>query len=186
MRAALVVVMLAIGVLAIAQPAQPDEKVAAAKRAFLDVYRVLESPRCMNCHPSGDHPLQGDDHHAHAQNISRKTIAAGVPCSTCHQEHNSEAVGVAGGPPGAPHWNLPPADMPMVFQGKTASELCAQLEDPAQNHARSLAQLLEHATSDPIVLWGWQPGGTRTLPPLTHDAFVAAFTTWVAGDGACP
>jgi hypothetical protein len=180
---AMFAVVAALGVVAVADS---DDKTAAAKRAFGDVYRVLESPRCMNCHPSGDRPLQGDDHHPHAQNISRKTVAAGVPCTTCHQARNSEAVGVVAGPPGAPNWALPPADMPMVFQGKTPSELCAQLKDPAQNHARSLAQLLEHATSDPIVLWGWQPGGNRTVPPLSHDAFVAAFTTWVAGDGACP
>jgi hypothetical protein len=30
-------------------------------KAFMDVYKVLTSPRCMNCHPAGDVPLQGDD-----------------------------------------------------------------------------------------------------------------------------
>ena len=34
-------------------------------KAFMDVYKVLMSPRCMNCHPSGDIPLQGDDSHLH-------------------------------------------------------------------------------------------------------------------------
>src|SRR6266545_4787669 len=34
-------------------------------KAFMDVYKVLMSPRCMNCHPSGDVPLQGDDSHLH-------------------------------------------------------------------------------------------------------------------------
>src|SRR5678815_5122536 len=34
-------------------------------KAFMDVYKVLMSPRCMNCHPSGDVPLQGDDSHIH-------------------------------------------------------------------------------------------------------------------------
>ena len=28
-------------------------------------------PRCMNCHPSGDVPLQGDDSHLHVQNVKR-------------------------------------------------------------------------------------------------------------------
>jgi hypothetical protein len=27
--------------------------------AFMQVYKVLMSPRCMNCHPSGDIPLAG-------------------------------------------------------------------------------------------------------------------------------
>jgi hypothetical protein len=73
-----------------------------------------------------------------------------------------------------------------VFQGKSPTALCEQLRDPARNNHRTLADLLEHVSHDPLVLWGWEPGGKRTLPPLTHDAFVAAFTTWVAGGGACP
>ena len=27
-------------------------------KAFMKVYKVLMSPRCLNCHPSGDVPLQ--------------------------------------------------------------------------------------------------------------------------------
>jgi hypothetical protein len=170
--------------------AQPDDKaidkIAAGKKGFLEVVKVLQSPRCMNCHPTGDRPLQGDDNHIHAQNISRKTLAAGVPCTTCHQTHNADALGIEHGPPGAPGWILPPVDMPMVFQGKTATQICEQMKDPKQNNGKTMAQLLEHATSDPIVLWGWAPGKGRTLPPMTHDAFVAAFKAWVDSDGACP
>ena len=175
----------ATALVVVAQP-QPVDKIAAGKQGFVEVVKVLQSPRCMNCHPSGDRPLQGDDNHLHAQNVSRKTIAAGVPCSTCHQGHNADTIGVVNGPPGAPGWNLPPADMPMVFQGKTATQICEQMKDPKQNNGKSLAQLLEHASSDPIVLWGWQPGTKRTLPPLSHDAFVAAFKAWVDSDAACP
>jgi hypothetical protein len=119
-------------------------------------------------------------------NISRKSAAAGLHCSTCHRPRNAEAVGVAGGPPGAPHWGLPPAATPMVFQGHTPASLCRQLRDPKQNGKRSLADLLEHVRSDPLVLWAWKPGGERTVPPLSHDKFVAAFARWVAGRGACP
>jgi hypothetical protein len=163
----------------------PDQ-VAAGKRAFVDVARVLQSPRCRNCHPIGDAPLQTDAGKPHAMNISRASVDAGLPCAACHQERNSEAVGVAGGPPGAPKWGLPPKAMPMVFEGKSVPDLCEQLRDPARNNNRSLDALLEHVTSDPLVLWGWAPGGKRTLPPLSHDAFVAAFQTWVASGGACP
>ena len=93
----------------------------AGKRAFVEVARVLQSPRCKNCHPAGNAPLQGDIARLHAMNISRGTISAGVPCTTCHQTRNSEAIGIVGGPPGAPNWGLPPADIPMVFEGKTPS-----------------------------------------------------------------
>jgi mono/diheme cytochrome c family protein len=163
-----------------------DDKVAAGKQAFAQVARVLQSPRCQNCHPSGDRPLQGEQGKPHAQNISRASIAAGLPCSACHQQRNSEAIGVPGGPPGAPGWNLPPAEHPMVFQGKTPTALCEQLKDPAHNGGKTLAQLLHHVTHDPLVLWGWKPGGARPVPPLPHDRFVAAFAAWVASNGACP
>src|SRR5688572_28461352 len=54
----------------------PREKVkhmdrAASVAAFLKVYEVLMSPRCMNCHPAGDIPLQGDDSHLHTMSPIR-------------------------------------------------------------------------------------------------------------------
>ena len=33
------------------------------------IYGVLQHPRCMNCHPLGDAPLQGDASAPHAQNV---------------------------------------------------------------------------------------------------------------------
>jgi hypothetical protein len=171
--------------IAIAAAAAPDAT-DAGKAAFREVARVLQSPRCQNCHPVADRPLQGDAGKPHAQNISRASVAAGMPCSTCHQDHNSEAVGVAGGPPGAPRWGLPPAETPMVFQNMPLTKLCEQLKDPERNGHRSLAQLLDHVSNDPLVKWGWAPGGKRTTPPLPHDKFVAAFKAWVDANGACP
>jgi hypothetical protein len=161
-----------------------EDNVAAGKQAFVQVARVLQSPRCRNCHPIGDAPLQGEHDTRHAQNISRRSIAVGLSCGACHQSRNSEAIGIAGGPPGAPHWALAPAEQ--VFQGRTVTELCEQLKDPTRNGKKTLAQLLEHVSHDPLVLWGWNPGGQRPTPPLSHDTFVAAFSTWVAAGGACP
>jgi hypothetical protein len=162
------------------------DRVEAGKKAFVDVARVLQSPRCMNCHPAGDRPLQTDLSRPHAMNISRKSIDAGLACSTCHQTRNSDAIGIFGGPPGAPNWNLPHAEMPLVFQGKSVTQLCEQLKDPERNGHKTLAQLVEHVSHDALVLWGWKPGGKRSTPPLSHAKFVAAFSTWVASDGACP
>jgi len=176
------VVVVVVSALALAAPANK----ADGTRAFVDVARVLQSPRCMNCHPSGDRPLQTDQARPHAMNISRASVAAGLPCSTCHQERNSEVVGVPGGPPGAPHWGMPAAEMPLVFQGKTPTALCEQLKDPARNGRKTLAQLVEHVAHDPLVLWGWSPGGKRSIPPLSHANFVAAFTAWVAAGAPCP
>jgi len=187
-RAALAALVVTWSTLAIADGRAPTtDELAAGRRAFVDVARVLQSPRCRNCHPDGDVPLQTDGGRRHAMNVSRATVAAGVPCSTCHATRNRDATRArAAGPPGAPRWGLPPADMPMVFEGRTVRALCEQLRDPARNGRRSLAALLEHVAHDPLVLWGWSPGGARSTPPLAHDAFVAAFAAWVASDGACP
>lgn len=167
-------------------PAPSGDAVAAGQRAFVQIAAVLQSPRCRNCHPSGDAPLQTDAGRPHAMNISRKSVEAGLLCSTCHQERNSDILGILGGPPGAPRWNLPPKETPMVFEGLSVHALCEQLKDPARNGKRTLAALHEHIAHDELVLWGWSPGGKRTLPPLSHEQFVAAFTTWVASNGACP
>jgi hypothetical protein len=170
-----------------ARPEAPTpEQVAASRSAFLEVTKVLQHPRCMNCHPAGDAPLQTDASRRHQMNVSRLSVEAGLACATCHQDKNSEELGVKGGPPGAPHWGLPPKEMPMVFQGHTPASLCAQLVDPARNGNRSLGALLEHASHDPLVLWAWKPGGNRTRPPMSHSEFVQQFRTWVAGGGACP
>ena len=53
--------------------------------AFQDVYEVLQHPRCLNCHPNGDAPLQTDNSTPHAMNITRTSTDAGLECATCHQ-----------------------------------------------------------------------------------------------------
>jgi hypothetical protein len=183
-------VVLALILVGVASAAFADDRPVpspeAGKKAFLDVARVLQSPRCVNCHPAGDAPLQGDKPKPHAMNITRASVAAGLLCTTCHQERNSEAVGVPGGPPGAPRWGLPAKEMPLVFEGLTPTQLCEQMKDPERNGHRDAQALLAHVEHDPLVAWGWQPGGRRTVPPLTHAAFVDAWKTWTAANRACP
>ena len=56
-------------------PAPAPAATAPAKEdpvaAFEVVRAVLQSPRCVNCHPRGDAPLQGDDGHTHLQFVQR-------------------------------------------------------------------------------------------------------------------
>jgi hypothetical protein len=158
----------------------------AARAAFERAYPVFISPRCQNCHPSGDAPLQGDDSHVHAQDIKRGPDGRGVygmTCHTCHQDANLPGANM---PPGNPKWGLPPAKMKMVFVGRSAGELCRQLKDPKQNGGRSLSQILTHVSTDDLVGWGWNPGDGRTLPPLNRPEFVAAMEEWVRDGAACP
>ena len=51
---------------------------------FSEIAKVLASPRCMNCHPAGDRPTQGNDLHPHQPPVWR---AAGA-CQTCHTDRN--------------------------------------------------------------------------------------------------
>ncbi|SEL75261.1 hypothetical protein SAMN04488505_1021020 [Chitinophaga rupis] len=150
-----------------------------SKKAFLAAYSVLMHPRCMNCHPSGEAPLQGDDSHVHTMNVQRGHDGKGLyalKCSNCHQPKNTPGLHM---PPGNPKWHLPPADMKMVFQGKSPRELAAQLLDPEQNGHKTKAQLIAHVTSDSLVLGGWNPGDGRTLPPLSHAEFARQFKMWI-------
>lgn len=156
----------------------PADSVASVQ-AFAGVYKVLMSPRCMNCHPSGDAPLQGDDSHVHTMNVQRGIDGHGVyaqKCSNCHQAQNVPGPHT---PPGNPKWALPPADMKMVFQGRTPRQLAKQLLDPKQNGGKTRQQLIDHVTSDGIVLGSWNPGEGRTLPPMSHAAFAKLFKTWI-------
>ena len=157
-----------------------------SKQAFLQVYSVLMSPRCMNCHPAGDVPLIGEDSQLHKKGAKRgkdgKGMYAGV-CSNCHGDTNEPGLQTA---PGNPNWHLPPANMKMIFQGKTARELAAQLLDTAMNGNKTTEDLVKHIAEDGLVLWGWNPGEGRKLPPLTHEAFVQAFKTWINNGAYLP
>jgi len=164
----------------------PKPDANASRAAFLQVYRVLTSPRCQNCHPAGDTPLQGDDSHVHLQNVKRGNDGQGVygmRCDTCHQATNRSGLHM---PPGNPKWGLPSLEHTMVFVGRPAGELCMQIKDPQQNGGRSLEDLLHHIADDGLVGWGWSPGEGRTLPPLSRSETVAQLKVWIDGGAACP
>jgi hypothetical protein len=154
--------------------------------SFMQVYKVLMSPRCMNCHPSGDIPLNGDDHHLHPQGVKRGIDGKGVyalKCTNCHQKQNTPGLNM---PPGTTEeWHLPPADMKMVFQGKTPQELAEQMKDPKRNGGKSPHDLLEHVKTD-LVKWGWNPGEGRTTPPLSYAEFVKQWNQWISSGAVAP
>ena len=157
----------------------------ASENAFIQVYKVLMSPRCMNCHPSGDIPLNGDDNHLHPQGVKRGVDGKGLyalKCSNCHQTQNTPGLNM---PPGAEDWHLPSADMKLVFQGKTAHELALQLKDTKQNGGKSPHDLIEHMKTD-LVKWGWKPGEGRTTPPLSYTEFYNKFKEWIDKGAVVP
>ncbi|WDF66810.1 hypothetical protein PQ465_10890 [Sphingobacterium oryzagri] len=166
------------------EPAANKDSIRSVE-AFKKVYTVLMSPRCVNCHPRGDVPLQGDDSHLHAMFPKRGHDGKGIltmKCTNCHQSENTVGLHM---PPGNANWHLPPADMKMVFEGKSARELALQLVDPTKNGNKSLQDLIKHADDD-LVLWGWNPGEGRTLPPMSHAAFKKAWITWIEAGAYAP
>jgi mono/diheme cytochrome c family protein len=170
-----------------------------ARNAFMKAYAVFMHPRCQNCHPVGDTPLQGDDSHVHdLLRLRRGADGNGVfamRCSNCHQAANgpdphtppgAPRPSTDGGRPAEPRWHLPDPKMPMVFQGRSPGQLCRQLKDPKQNGGLTGERLVHHVTTDPLVLWAWNPGEGRTTPPLSHEEFAAAVKEWLEAGGACP
>lgn len=181
--AAALVSMLALGTAAVAADAPKSD----AKTSFDVVAKVLLSPRCRNCHPAGDRPLQHDDGRIHAQEVGRGASKLGLECSACHQQAPlAAAVTGPATPPAAPNWGLPPEKSPMVFEGRTPAQLCRQMKDPAQNGGKDLAAILHHLEKDELVGWGWNPGEGRTPVPVPRAELVAAFRAWMDGGAVCP
>lgn len=193
--AALGVALLSVGLASVAGCGAPHARRAADSTgpsegetlaAWEVVYDVLQHPRCMNCHPAGDAPLQGDASSTHAQNVQRGPDGHGLyalRCDACHQTSNLDAAHL---PPGAPNWHLPAPGMKLVFEGRSSGELCRQLQDPAQNGHKTVEQIFEHMATDPLVLWGWNPGPGRQPVPTSHDELVVALRAWIAGGCGCP
>lgn len=158
----------------------------ASVAAWGVVYGALQHPRCLNCHPAGEAPLQGDDSHAHAQNVQRGRDGQGLyamRCDACHQEQNTPGAHM---PPGAPKWHLPRADMALVFEGRSSGDLCRQLKDAKRNGGKTLEELFAHVDHDPLVMWGWSPGDGRAPVSTSHADLVRAMRTWIDGGCGCP
>ncbi len=155
-----------------------------SKAAFLEAYRVFMHPRCMNCHPAGDVPLQGDDSHLHSQGVKRGLDGKGLyalKCKNCHQDANTAGVHM---PPGHAGWHLPPANRKMVFEGKTPRQLAMHFKDNKFTGFKDFKKdMLHHVEEEPLVLHSWTYG---TPPPMSHDEFVAKVKEWIDKGAAIP
>lgn len=177
---------LALACTSASRPAARPE--SNALQDFAVVQKVLQHPRCQNCHIPGDAPLQFDEGRVHGQNVQRGPEgmgARGLACVTCHAAENPPASFGAHMPPGAPNWQLPPPEHKMVFIGLSAGELCRRLKDKSENGGRDTALLRKHL-DDELVLWGWNPGVGRAPVSVPHAEFVAAFERWAQAGAPCP
>jgi hypothetical protein len=151
-----------------------------SRALFTEIGKVLTHPRCMNCHPAGDQPLQTAEHKPHWPPVPLDG------CSTCHTESNvtlHSAVSYQS-IPGHPRWQLAPHTM--AWQGKSLAEICEQLKDKNRNGGRDLALLQEHVAKDDLVAWGWHPGEGREPAPGTQEIAGRLVQAWIDSGAHCP
>src|SRR5215468_7872540 len=108
---------------------------------FEPIASVLTHPRCINCHQD-DSPRQTDAKIRHRPLVVRGTDGHGAPtqpCQTCHQTTNTGGGTV----PGAAGWGLAP--LSMLWEGRTAAQICEQIKDPVRNGGRHTGEaVIEH------------------------------------------
>jgi hypothetical protein len=154
-----------------------------SRALFLEASRVMLHPRCANCHPDGDTPMQGTQMRPHDPLVTRGPESRGVvgmECAGCHQDRNLVHARV----PGAPNWHVAPREMAWV--GKSPHQICEQIRDPRRNGGKSLAQIVHHNTHDALVGWAWAPAHDREPAPGTQEQFGAIVAAWVETGADCP
>jgi hypothetical protein len=141
----------------------------------------------MNCHPAGDHPLQGDDGREHMPPVWRgETGHLATNCFGCHTERNVTLHEAASyqSIPGNPRWDIAP--MSMAWEGKSLGDICRQLKDVSRNGGRDLAMLQEHVAKDELVGWAWHPGEGREPAPGDQQTAGQLVQAWIETGAQCP
>ncbi len=160
---------------------------ARSSALFEEMGKVLTHPRCANCHPAGDSPLQGMEMKKHQPPVVRGVDtfgASGMRCTTCHGDENFSFGTGNGSIPGHEPWHLAPKSMAWV--GKSLGEICRQIKDPERNGGKSLEELVKHNAEDGLVGWGWNPGEGREPAPGSQKQFGELTRAWVDTGAHCP
>jgi hypothetical protein len=159
------------------------DKDERSQALFVEGAKVITHPRCVNCHPAGDRPLQGEDGHPHVPLVVRGPTghgATGMRCTNCHGPANYDPAGV----PGHPLWHVAPIEM--AWEGKSLGEICQQIKDPKRNGGKTMEELVHHMAEDSLVGWGWNPGAGREPAPGTQKEFGALIQAWAESGATCP
>lgn len=171
------------GLKPVSEFASITDETARSLALFEEAGKVLLHPRCVNCHPAGDRPLQGDAMRPHQPPVVRGEANMGAPgmqCTTCHHEANFDPAGV----PGHPEWHLAPIEM--AWEKKSLGQICAQIKDAERNGGKDMAALVRHMAEDSLVGWGWNPGRGRAPAPGTQQEFGALIKAWADTGAHCP
>jgi hypothetical protein len=158
-----------------------------SRAIFGEIGKLLTNPRCMNCHPAGDHPLQGNDQHEHIPPVWRgETGHMATNCAGCHTERNVTLHEAASyqSIPGHPRWGVAP--LSMAWEGKSLGDICRQLKDVNLNGGRDLALLQDHVAKDDLVAWAWSPGEGRGPAPGNQELAGQLVQAWIDSGAECP
>jgi hypothetical protein len=164
----------------------PD-KADRSRAIFAEIGRLITHPRCMNCHPAGDHPLQGADQHEHRPRVFRSDgDHLATNCAECHTEQNVTLHEAATyqSIPGHPRWGVAP--LSMAWQNQSLGDICRQLKDVERNGGRTLALLQEHVAKDDLVGWAWSPGAGREPAPGSQEEAGKLVQAWIDSGAECP
>lgn len=159
------------------------DPVERSKALFVEAGRVIQHPRCLNCHPTDAHPRQGDAMAFHQPPVVRGEGGHGVAamrCDTCHLQENVDHAGV----PGNPSWHLAPIEQGWI--GESLNTICEQIKDPETNGGLELDALHEHMAHDSLVGWAWAPGTGREPAPGTQASFGELIAAWIETGAHCP
>jgi hypothetical protein len=169
------------------QPVSSFDKIADGRARsialFTEAGKVLQHPRCMNCHPATERPTQTDWMRPHQPLVVRGADghgAAGMPCATCHHAGNFDPSHI----PGHQDWHLAPATM--AWQDRSLAQVCSQIKDRARNGGRDLLALIHHVSADSLVGWAWAPSAGRAPAPGTQAQFGELMKAWAATGAFCP
>ena len=165
---------------------QIADRKARSSAIFSEMGKVIQHPRCLNCHPRGDRPTQGNGR-PHSPPVQRGPAGVGVPgmeCVVCHGPANVTFANGEGSIPGNPAWHLAPRVM--AWQGLSLRAICEQLKDRRRNGGKSLAELQHHNAEDSLVGWGWKPGLGRAPAPGSQKLFGDLTQAWIDTGAACP
>jgi hypothetical protein len=164
----------------------PD-RAERSRAIFAEVGKLITNPRCMNCHPAGDQPLQGNDHHEHRPRVFRSDgNHFATNCAQCHTDQNVTLHEAASyqSIPGNPRWGVAP--LSMAWQNKSLGDICRQLKDVERNGGRDLALLQEHVATDDLVGWAWNPGAGREPAPGAQEEAGKLVQAWIDTGAECP
>lgn len=158
-----------------------DGEEARSRAMFNEIGKALKHPRCLNCHPAGDRPMQGDLSKRHQPLVQRGEDNFGAPgmrCTTCHGDENYRNV------PGNPKWHLAPRSM--AWEGKSLTEICRQIKDPERNGGMTMDEIVEHMAEDSLVGYGWNPPDHYEPVPGSQERLGKLTRAWVDTGAVCP